>query len=756
MKQRELEQRLQDLFDGRLAEEDLAELEEELRSNPAAKETYRDYVHLQNALQLRAEGVDLLNVVPMDRVIARRQRRHLRNALFAAAAVLAVLGVISALVMIDQPQPPRLAATVAADTLWLVDGEQQETGTRSGSVPAGSTVQVLSGTVALSLQSGSRLLLQGPAKAHFPDLASPDLKRGWLWIDSGDSADSFEVRTPDLLVRNIGTRFGVFVPSEGPAEVHLIEGAVEVVGKGSREKFIDLNPDERGLAIAANGEFSGRTLARDPFPDLAELMAAPANFPTTVMSQNPSGYWRLDEGEGQTMPNEVQAGIGGRLHKDVTTRVPGPSGEDQLQGLGDENLALRLSGAGQGVPLSLGHAPVHRGILFEDDFNGKGPLHGRTPNTTTGRTKWVAVTSPSKFNADGTFEGRGEKASPRRGGSATLGFTPVNGVVYTLEASIRNLSARGYYTAVGFANGQSSKGSKDSRFLKGFVAGRAWMLLRDAGRASASSAYLGTTGSTGGMADGQPFASHSDENSTDLDLRIILDTSQGPGRWTATWLAKHPTEQTFSVVRPTATLLNESISSVGFAVGGNGASGTIESFSLRADRKETSASSSPLRELPANVARKEGTLSFWFRPDAKRQRLETLWSAGENILDDAIHAHIGPGGQVGLFMENGRYDVLITSEEPTARGQWHHFVASWSPSSVDLYLNGLRVASDTEYREMLQGTLHELRFGCGPAGAKKGAPFTGDIDEIALWDRALTPTEVTHQYQSALGKSPEP
>ena len=104
-------------------------------------------------------------------------------------------------------------------------------------------------------------------------------------------------------------------------------------------------------------------------------------------------------------------------------------------------------------------------------------------------------------------------------------------------------------------------------------------------------------------------------------------------------------------------------------------------------------------------------------------------------------------------MENGRYDVLITSEDPVvADEQWHHFAASWSPSAVDLYLNGHRVASDTEYREMLQGTLHELRFGSGPTGSKKGTNFTGALDEIALWNRALTHTEVTHQYRSALGK----
>ena len=72
MNRRELESRLQDLLEGRLEDQRLEELQEELRSNPDARDSYREYVHLQNGLQLRGEGIDLLHVVPMDRVVARR------------------------------------------------------------------------------------------------------------------------------------------------------------------------------------------------------------------------------------------------------------------------------------------------------------------------------------------------------------------------------------------------------------------------------------------------------------------------------------------------------------------------------------------------------------------------------------------------------------------------------------------------------------------------------------------------------------
>jgi hypothetical protein len=88
---------------------------------------------------------------------------------------------------------------------------------------------------------------------------------------------------------------------------------------------------------------------------------------------------------------------------------------------------------------------------------------------------------------------------------------------------------------------------------------------------------------------------------------------------------------------------------------------------------------------PARVARKEGAVSFWMRREPGGERKEILWAAGEHLTDDSIHAHLTADGHAGFFMENGRYDVLITAKESIADGKWHHLAASWSPSTVDLY-----------------------------------------------------------------------
>ena len=47
-----------------------------------------------------------------------------------------------------------------------------------------------------------------------------------------------------------------------------------------------------------------------------------------------------------------------------------------------------------------------------------------------------------------------------------------------------------------------------------------------------------------------------------------------------------------------------------------------------------------------------------------------------------------------------------------------------------------------------------VRFGkpSSQMGERRVQPFTGWVDEIALWNRPLTHAEVHHQYQSARGK----
>ncbi len=208
-------------------------------------------------------------------------------------------------------------------------------------------------------------------------------------------------------------------------------------------------------------------------------------------------------------------------------------------------------------------------IIYSHDFSGgTGALNG-TP-VDVGTANWVAS---DLFRQNGTIN-----PGP---GSATLAFTPQDGNLYSLDATLTGVTGAGNdWIALGFANGQSLDTNTASRFITGQVIGTSWMLFRGSNNGNFAFRGLGS-GGNGGTTDGQQWVGPlANEGGGDVDLRILLDTTGGPGTWTATWLAKRPTDADYTVVRPATAMLTESMNSVGLAIANPGISGGIQSFSL--------------------------------------------------------------------------------------------------------------------------------------------------------------------------------
>ncbi len=219
--------------------------------------------------------------------------------------------------------------------------------------------------------------------------------------------------------------------------------------------------------------------------------------------------------------------------------------------------------------------------LFADQFGGGGgDLNGEVPEVSSGAS-WVASTI---FNADGSTE--------QGAGSATLAFTPADGLIYNLDVRISGISpttgTTNNWIAAGFVNGQSTLSGTNHRFITGEVVGTAWMMHRGDISLGTNQSFLGTgqlgagnfgLGVGGGDNTGERWAL--DPASPDIDLRVVLDTTAGPGGWTATWFAKAVSDSTFTEVRSATPLLaGATISAVGVARANGDFTATVESFTL--------------------------------------------------------------------------------------------------------------------------------------------------------------------------------
>lgn len=85
----------------------------------------------------------------------------------------------------------------------------------------------------------------------------------------------------------------------------------------------------------------------------------------------------------------------------------------------------------------------------------------------------------------------------------------------------------------------------------------------------------------------------------------------------------------------------------------------------------------------------------------------------------------------------------LTFKKPTSPGRWHHVVLVRDPMAVDAYLDG--------QKDLLGQTPPgaggpQFDFG---GSVDRAAPFEGKLDEISMYDRALSDDEVTAHYRAA-------
>lgn len=88
-------------------------------------------------------------------------------------------------------------------------------------------------------------------------------------------------------------------------------------------------------------------------------------------------------------------------------------------------------------------------------------------------------------------------------------------------------------------------------------------------------------------------------------------------------------------------------------------------------------------------------------------------------------------------------DIIGGTEMTTG---YHHVAFTWDGADLKLYLDGSSTASTVSGTATTTGTAN-FYFGRRPGGAY----LTGNIDEMGVWSRALTSTEITTLYNNGSG-----
>ena len=192
---------------------------------------------------------------------------------------------------------------------------------------------------------------------------------------------------------------------------------------------------------------------------------------------------------------------------------------------------------------------------------------------------------------------------------------------------------------------------------------------------------------------------------------------------------------------------------------GNGHNGIIDGALLNTDRNGDSISSLFF----------DGLNDVVVVPDAIDLRLYSdeftiaLWYkiASYGITDNFfISKTDGPGGQnkwmlshqsafnggpFANFHTNGAQGSYNLNTTPNSDSSWHHFVVTKTPTTVDLYFDGAFQVSSSNFP--FQTSNADIRIG-GDEINGGGHWHHGQLDDIGIWHRALTPAEIQGLYNA--------
>ena len=265
MNRRELERSIQELLDGDQAPGRTTELYEVLAADPEARRCYYQHVALHQSLSFRLArppGSESSRSLAEAR-LHRQRRRSIQLSLVTAAAALIMAAFIFRSFLIPPAEPfARLQA--ANGSLYSITQAAGEESSGTG-ISEGSHVALRQGTLELEFTSGSRMVVQAPARFRIVSPRRVDLPQGTAYFHVAPPDKGFTVETGELRVVDLGTEFGVVAQPDRAEEVHVLSGRVEITALHGTKSSAKLNAGRANL-VDPVGRLLTIPLDRHAFP----------------------------------------------------------------------------------------------------------------------------------------------------------------------------------------------------------------------------------------------------------------------------------------------------------------------------------------------------------------------------------------------------------------------------------------------------------------------------------------------------------
>ena len=140
------------------------------------------------------------------------------------------------------------------------------------------------------------------------------------------------------------------------------------------------------------------------------------------------------------------------------------------------------------------------------------------------------------------------------------------------------------------------------------------------------------------------------------------------------------------------------------------------------------------------------TLSAWIQGNSSTNEQgiigkgKTVSSTGYALLHNVLNPI-----KTGISIQNiptPAYESFINTSQLNTLN-WYHLVGTYNGTELKLYLNGILVNTIATNLQLMPNSLTDLLIGCE---LNKYRFFNGKIDDVGIWNRAISQQEITQLY----------
>ncbi len=279
-------------LDGRLSDEEFAELQQRLETDSSARALYAELARLDAELRETGAVADRdMSATPLAAGVSRPPSRSLALALALRAGIAVAVAAVLIVMLLPtwilfqrggEPDDVNIAGTMEsipsepvrsiavisaeADAVWK-NGNEKHIGKGTALEPGRLTL--IKGLAQVDFFSGASITLSGPAELDLRTSKLAILHNGRVRADVPPAARGFEIQTADVRLEDLGTSFGIAASSDGKSEVVVFDGEVRVIDRTGEEVSLFAGDAARlvdGEASKATADDMGA------FPDIAMVI----------------------------------------------------------------------------------------------------------------------------------------------------------------------------------------------------------------------------------------------------------------------------------------------------------------------------------------------------------------------------------------------------------------------------------------------------------------------------------------------------